>query len=92
MNSLTLLYKTDSLFKQDGTPSENLISDFSVNKNYMWCKKSGLETKLREKAPNMQGIGVNTCHVIHGVVKRFCNPLVGKLDLAEVLNKWELQH
>ena len=45
-------------------------------------KKSGLETKLREKAPNMQDIGGDTCHVIHGAVKRFCDPFVGKPDLG----------
>ena len=52
-------------------------------------KKSGLETKLCEKAPNMQDIRGDTCHVTHGAVKRFCDPFVGKPDLAEVLNDGE---
>ena len=43
-------------------------------------KKSGLETKLREKAPNMLDIGGDTCHVIHGAVKRFCDPFLGFVE------------
>ena len=43
-------------------------------------KKSGLETELREKAPNMLDIGGDTCHVIHGAVKRFYDPF---LDFVE---------
>ena len=57
----------------------------------MRSKKSGLETKLNEKAPNMQDIGGDTCHLIHGAVKRFCDPFVRKPDLAEVLNQGELR-
>ena len=53
VNSSTLLHKIDYLFKRDDIPWANLISDLSDNTNYMRGKKSGLETKLREKAPNM---------------------------------------
>ena len=80
VNSLTLLHKIDYLFKRDGIPWEHLISDLSHNKNYMQGKKSGLETKLREKASNMLDIGGDTCHVIHGAVKRFCNPFLGFVE------------
>ena len=80
MNSLTLLQKIDYLFKQDGIPWEDLISDLSDNTNYMQGKKSGLDTKLREKAPNMLDIGGDTCHVIHGTVKRFCDPFLGFVE------------
>ena len=80
VNSLTLLHKIDSLFKRDGIPWENLISGLSDNTNYMRGKKSGLETKLREKAPNMLDIGGDTCHVIHGAVKRFCDSFLGFVE------------
>ena len=80
MNSLTLLQKIDYLFKRDGIPWEDLISDLSDNTNYMQGKKSGLDTKLREKAPNMLDIGGDTCHVIHGTVKRFCDPFLGFVE------------
>ena len=80
MNSLTSLHKTDSLFKRDGIPWENLISDLSDNTNYMRGKKFGLETKLSEKALNMLEIGGDTCHVIHGAVKRFCDPFSGFVE------------
>ena len=76
MNSLTLLHKIDSLFKRDGIPQENLISDLSDNTSYMQDKKSGLEIKLYEKAPNMLDIGGDTCHLIHGAMKRFCDPFL----------------
>ena len=80
MNNLTLPHKIDSLFKRDGIPWENLISDLSDNTNYKQGKKYGLETKLREKAPNMLDIGGDTCHVIHGAVKRFCDPLLNFVE------------
>ena len=54
-------------------------------------KKSGLETKLDEKALKMQNIGGDTCHVIHRAVKTFCDPFAGKPDPAEVLNEGELR-
>ena len=80
MNSFTLLQKIDYLFKRDGIPWENLISDLSDNTNYMRGKKSGLETKLREKAPNMLEIGGDTCREIHSAVKRFCDPFLGFVE------------
>ena len=82
MNSLTLLHKVDYLFNRDGIPWENLISDLSDNTNYMRGKKSGLETELREKAPNMLDIGGDTCHVIHSTVKRFHDPLLDFVEKA----------
>ena len=82
MNSLTLLHKVDYLFKRDGIPWENLISDLSDNTNYMRGKKSGLETELREKAPNMLDIGGDTCHVIHSTVKRFHDPFLDFVEKA----------
>ena len=80
VSNLTFLHKIDSLFKRDGIPWENLISDLSDNTNYMRGKKSGLESKLREKAPNVLDIGGDTCHVIHGAVKRFCDPFLGFVE------------
>ena len=80
MNSSTLLPKIDYLFKRDDIPWANLISDFSDNTNYMRGKKSGLETKLREKAPNMLNIGGDTCHVIHSALKRFCDQFLGFVE------------
>ena len=80
VSNLTFLHKIDSLFKRDGIPWENLISDLSDNTNFMRDKKSGLETKLSEKAPNMIDIGGDTCHVIHSAVKRFCDPFLGFVE------------
>ena len=59
--------------KRDGIPLESLISNLSDNTDYMQGKKSGLETKLHEKAPNMLHIGGDICHVIHSAMKRLCS-------------------
>ena len=80
VNSLTFLHKTDSLFKRNGIPWENLISDLSDTTNYMRGKKSGFETKLCEKAPTMLDIGGNTWHVIHSATKRFGDPFLGFVE------------
>ena len=46
----------------------------------MQGKKSGLETKLREKAPSMLDNGGDTYHVIHGAVYRFCDPFLSFVE------------
>ena len=96
MNGLSLLHKIDYLFKWDGIPWGNLISDLSDNTNYVPGKKSGLETKLHEKAPKMLDIGGNTCHVIHDAMKRLCNPFLGFVEkVLDDLKYWykiQLRH
>ena len=52
----------------------NLVSDSSDNTNYIRGKKSGLETKLFEKAPHSLDIDGDVCHHIHNTVKKFRSP------------------
>ena len=46
----------------------------------MRSKKSGLETKLREKAPHLLDIDGDVCHHIHNTVKKFCSPFNNFLE------------
>ena len=58
----------------------NLVSDSSDNTNYIRGKKSGLETKLFEKAPHSLDIDGDVCHHIHNTVKKFCSPFNNFLE------------
>ena len=55
----------------DGIPLKNLTSDLSDSANYMWGKKSGVEARLREKAPHLLDIDGDTCHHMHNSTKKF---------------------
>ena len=50
VNAENLFQEIASLFLRDNISWNNLVSDLSDSTNYMRGKKSGLETKLREKA------------------------------------------
>ena len=74
-----------NLFDRDEIPWDNLVSDLSVSANYMFGKKSGLET-------NSNG---DLSHHIHNSVKQFCssfNNFVDKLldDLHTDNTKYSL--
>ena len=57
-------------------------------------KKSGLESKLREKQPNLLDVDGDICHHVHNAVKKFCWPFkkfVEKLvDILYTDSKWSL--
>ena len=74
VNVQVLFNSIENLFELDSIPWHNLISDLSDSTNYMRGKKSGLETKLREKQPNLLDIDGDICHHIHNAVKNFCSP------------------
>ena len=46
-----------SHFERDGIPMSNIISSLSDSAGYMRGSKSGFETRLKPKAPNMVNIG-----------------------------------
>ena len=56
VNAATLFQEISNLFERDEIPWDNLISDLSVSANYMQGKRSGLETKPREKPPQLLDI------------------------------------
>ena len=74
VNSLTLFDTICKLFLKDEIPFGNLVSDLSDSTNYMRGKKSGLEKRLRDKAPHLLDIDGDVCHHIHNTVKEFCKP------------------
>ena len=74
VNSLTLFDTICELFLKDNIPFDNLVSDLSDSTNYMRGKKSGLEKRLRDKAPHLLDIDGDVCHHIHNTVKVFCKP------------------
>ena len=67
VNTEQILAKIDALFSGDEIPWENLISDLTDSAAYMKGKKSGLEVRLREKAPHLLDIDVKcviTCTML----------------------------
>ena len=66
MNTEQILTKIDALFLGEEIPWENLISDLT-DSAYVKGKKSGLEVRLREKAPHLLDIDVKcviTCTML----------------------------
>ena len=65
VNVLTLFENTCKLFQDDQIPFENLVSDLSDSTTYMRGKKSGLEKRLRDKAPQLLNIDGDCYHHVH---------------------------
>ena len=74
VNAAILMTEISNLFQSDEIPWENLISDLSDSAAYMRGKKSGLEKRLRDKAPHLLDIDGDLCHHHHNAVKKFCDP------------------
>ena len=74
VNALTLFENTCKLFQDDQIPFENLVSDLSGSTNYMHGKKSGLEKRLQDKAPQLLNVDGDCCHHVHNSIKNFCQP------------------
>ena len=55
-------------------PWRNLMSVLMDSCNVMRGSKSGIEVRLREKAPHMLEIDGDTCHHAHNAAKEFCKP------------------
>lgn len=56
---------------KDCIPFTNLISLLSDSAGYIWGSKSGFETLLKAKCPNLVIVGGDSCHDIHNIVKKF---------------------
>ena len=74
VNALTLFQTICKLFQDDQIPFENLVSDLSDSTNYMCGKKSGLEKRLQDKAPQLLNVDGDCCHHVHNSIKGFCQP------------------
>ena len=80
------------LFQGDQIPFENLVCDLSESTNYIRGKKSGLEKRLRDKAPQLFNVDGDCCHHVQNSIKVFCQPfdnLVEKfIDDVHIDSKW----
>lgn len=74
VNAQTLFDEIVKLFDQLNIPWSNLMSILMDSCNVMRGPKSGLEMRVREKAPHLLDIDGDSCHHIHNASKKFCKP------------------
>ena len=74
VNAQSLKNKIVELFTRDEIPFSNIVSDLSDSTNYMRGKKGGLETLLREIAPQLLDIDGDLCHHVHNAIRKFSDP------------------
>ena len=60
------------LFQDDQIPFQNLVSDLRDSTNYMRGKKSGLEKRRRDKAPQLLNVDGDCCHHVYNSIRVFC--------------------
>lgn len=70
----SIFLKIEELFEKHQLPWNNLISVLMDSCSTMRGKKSGLETRLREKAPHLLDIDGDSVHHAHNVAKSFATP------------------
>lgn len=72
VNSAVLFDSIVKLIDDKSIPWNNMMSVLLDSCNVMRGKKSGLESKLREKCPNLLDIDGDSCHHAHNCAKQFC--------------------
>ena len=70
----SIFLKIEEMFEKHQLPWENLVSVLMDWCSTMRGKKSGLETRLREKAPHLLDINGDSVHHAHNVAKSFTAP------------------
>lgn len=70
----------ERIFEENQLPWANLISVLLDSCNVMRGKKSGLETRLREKAPHLVNCDGDTCHHVHNAAKKFSKPFKNTVE------------
>ena len=90
VNALTLFQTIFKLFQDDQIPFQNLVSDLSYSTNYMRGKKSGLDKRLQDQAPQLWNVNNGgCCHHVHSSLKVFCQPFDNLvIDDIHTDNKW----
>ena len=73
-DSATLFNKVCEMFQKHNLPWKNLISVLLDSCNTMRGKKSGLETRMREKASHLLDIDGDAVHHAHNAAKAFASP------------------
>ncbi|XP_045193668.2 uncharacterized protein LOC123549557 [Mercenaria mercenaria] len=66
--------KVEEMFEKYNLPWNNLLSVLLDSCNTMRGKKSGLEARIREKAPHLLDIDGDSVHHVHNAAKAFTTP------------------
>ena len=74
VDSETVFNAIEKLMEDNEIPWSNLMSVLMDSCNVMRGSKSGVEVRLRAKAPHMLDIDGDTCHHAHNAAKEFCKP------------------
>ena len=92
VNALILFQTIYKLFWRWPNSVWKPAADLSDNTNYMCGKKSGLEKRLRDKAPQLLNVDGDCCHHVYNPIKVFCQPfdnlLENFIDDTQTDNKW----
>ncbi|RUS88031.1 hypothetical protein EGW08_004197 [Elysia chlorotica] len=76
----TIFNAMKELMDINSIPWKNLQSCLFDSCNVVRGNKSGVEARLREHAPHILDINVDSCHHIHNAVKQFCFPFEGWVE------------
>ena len=74
VDSESVLKAIEGFMVENNIPWTNLMSVSMDSCNVMSGSKSGVEVRLREKAPHMLDIDGDTCHHAHNAAIEFCKP------------------
>ena len=77
VDALSLFNCVVELFTKNNIPWENLVSILMDSCAVMRGKKSGLETRIREKVPHLIDVDGDVCHHMHNSCSTFCKPFDG---------------
>ena len=73
VNSESISQAIDDLFSTKGIPWRNLVSVLMDSCAVMRGSKTGVEARLREKAPHLLDVDGDSCHHAHNAAKKFCS-------------------
>ena len=74
VDSASVYSEICKIMESNQIPWSNLISVLMDSCAVMRGSKSGVELRLREKAPHLLDIDGDTCHHVHNTVRQFCKP------------------
>ncbi|CAC5390542.1 unnamed protein product [Mytilus coruscus] len=92
VNAQSLFDGIVKLFDENNIPFKNLVSMLMDSCNVMRGSKTGLEVRIRSKAPHLLDIDGDSCHHAHNACKAFCKPFEGFAEhlMSDIFNdyKW----
>ena len=73
VNSESTFQAIDDVFTRKGIPWKNLVSVLMDSCAVMRGSKSGVEVRLRMKAPHLVDVNGDSCHHAHNAAKKYCS-------------------